>query len=296
MWAYDAEKGAKFPAAPKGLAAEGYFYSETTQYPTPASTTIENWFAMEIEGPGAEAINVLLEKKEMSGPQARAFFGFVAAQLQRTPTALQRATDLAAPMFQEMAERIIKFHPEARANIIAAAKARGETGEVLEDLIRLMDQGQIKVTPTRGFTIAQSLKLLEMVASELVKMKWIFADVPASDGDLILGDHPVTLADVGPSPAPLGIKNPNIELAMPLSPRTIALAHWDGPIAYGELAPGVAEELNRRTLSQAHRFAYASFNSDELLRQATTLRGTGPKIRMHRVQMGQRFMMISEFR
>ena len=76
----------------------------------------------------------------------------------------------------------------------------------------------------------------------------------------------------------------------------VALAHWDGPIRYGELAPGVADALNERTLRQIHRFAFASFASKELLERAIALRGTGPKMRRHRVQAGEGLLMWTEFR
>lgn len=288
-----------FCAAPKGLAAEGYFYGPDGRHATVEAMAIENWLATEIEGPGADAITRLLAKQELSGQRAHAFFRFVAAQLQRTPASLQRTADNFAPIFQEMAQRILKYHPEARANIIADVKATGATDEEVEQLIRIMDEGQITTTPTREFTIARALQVWGLVAHELAQMKWTFAGVPKSDGDLILGDHPVTLADVGPTgtiSAPLGVKNPHIEIAMPLSPRMVALAHWDGPICYSELVPGMAEMLNVRTLSQIQRFAYASFESNELLDRAAVLRGTGPKMRTHRVQVGEQLIMVTEFR
>jgi len=130
-------------------------------------------------------------------------------------------------------------------------------------------------------------------------MCWTFLDVHPADSDLLLGDHPVTLADVGPEGIPveaLGIKNPNIEIALPLSPRMVALSHWDGPISYGQLMPGMAEMLNERTLSQIQRFAYASFESIDLLKRAIALRGTGPKIQTRRVQIGGKLLMITEYR
>ena len=43
LWAYDTENQKVFCADPKGLAAEGYFYSDSTQYPTKASIAIEHY-------------------------------------------------------------------------------------------------------------------------------------------------------------------------------------------------------------------------------------------------------------
>jgi hypothetical protein len=292
VWGYDAQTKKMFYAAPKGLAAEGYFYGSDERHATPASLAIENWLSKVIEAPGAGAITALLKREHLSVEKVHAFFRFVAAQMQRTPVSLKRTTDNSAPVFQETAERILKYHKEARANIIAEIKATGATEAEIADVTRIMDEGAIEVTPTREFAVASALDLWSIIAPELSRMKWTFGEIDKSDEDLVIGDHPVTLVDVGGNaPAPLGIKNPNIEIAMPLSPRVVALGHWDGPICYATLVPGTAKDLNDRTLSQAHRFSYASFQSKELLERAVRLHGTGPKIRTHRIRVGDQLIL-----
>ena len=76
----------------------------------------------------------------------------------------------------------------------------------------------------------------------------------------------------------------------------VALAHWDGPISYGELAPSMADMLNDRTLRHIYRFAYGPFESKQLLTRAIALRGTGPKMRTHRVRIGEKLIMWTEFK
>jgi hypothetical protein len=276
LWAYDAEQRKMFRSAPKGLAAEGYFYGPTTAHATDQSTAIEKWFSNEVEAPGAEAMATVLEKRMMTGAQAHAFFRFVAAQMQRTPASLRRTGDHFSPIFQEMAERMAKYDPEFRKNVIANVKEKGTTDEDLVEFVKILDEGKFTVTPTREFAIASALHVLERVAQELAKMRWTFLDVYPTDGDLIIGDHPVTLADVSPaeiSSAPLGIMNPHIEIAMPLSPRMVAIAHWDGPISFGELCQGM---------------------SDILLERAVSLRGTGPQTHIRRVQFGEKLIISTE--
>jgi hypothetical protein len=288
-----------FAAGPKRLAAEGFFYGATTKHATQKSTAIERWLAEKIERPGAEALAGLLAKRTLSAKQAQAFFTFVAAQMQRTPASLQRATDCFAATFQETAERIAKYEPTFRKNVIADVKATGATDEEIAELIQILDEGKLTATPTRDFAIWISFDVLGLLAAELAKMRWTFLDVHPTDGDLIIGDHPVTLADVGPQGTPagaLGVKNQHIEIAMPLSRRVVALAHWDGPISYGELAPRMADLLNERTLRHMHRFAYTPFESQQLLAHAIALRGTGPKMRTRRVQIGERLVIVTEWR
>jgi hypothetical protein len=290
LWAYDSKNNKTFCAPPKDMAVEGNFYG---------NADIERWLAKQIDGPVGEALGVLLAKRPLSTEQVRAFFMFVAAQMLRTPSNLQRLADSFAPQFQETLDRMTKYDTELRNNVIAGRKAAGDTDAEISELVELLDNGAFKVEPAREFTVWIAFDGLMRVAAEFVKMRWTFLEVHPSDGDLIIGDHPVTLEDVAPkgTPAgPLGVKNPNIEIAMPISPRMVALAHWDGPISYGELAPGMADMLNERTLRNAHRFVYASFESKDLLAQAVSLRGTGPKTMTHRLRIGESLVMVSEFR
>ena len=298
LWAYDVENRRMFASNPKGLASEGFFYGGTGKHATRGSTAIESWLAQEIERPGADAIAQLLARRQLSIEQMQAFLKFVATQMYRTPASLQRTSDCFAPSFQETAERIAKHVPEVRENIIADIKATGATEQDVSQMLQILNEGKFTVTPTREFALYMAFSNLELVANELRKMRWEFGSVPQSDCDLILGDHPVTLADVAGENAPakpLGLRNPTIEIAMPLSSRMVALAHWDGPIRYGELAPGVADAINERTLRQIHRFAFASFESKDLLKRAIALRGTGPKMRTRRLQKGEKLLMWTEF-
>jgi len=289
LWAYDSENQKMFCTSPKALAAEGDFYGD------PA---LERWLSREIEAPGAAAIQKLLERRELSTEQIKAFFVFVAAQMQRTPANLERMASTFAPEFQEIAERMAKYDLEFRSNVLAAAKAAGDSDPEIEEFKKLLDEGAFQVEPTREFTIGAAFQVLELLANELRKMCWTFLEVYPTDPNLIIGDHPVTLADVGPDGTPvrpLGVKNPNIELVMPLGSRFAALAHWDGPISYGVLGAGMAERLNERMLQHAHRFVYASFESPDLLQKAISLRGTGPRTRVHRISVGDKLLMVSVY-
>jgi hypothetical protein len=296
--AYDTKLKKMFWSDPRGIAAEGYFYSSAAQNNSKETISLEKWFANYIEPGGAAAIDALLKRETLSPDKIDAFFRFVAAQMQRTPSGLQRANDFAAPVFQETTERIAKHHAEFRENVIREIRASGSTEDDVAQFVKILDEGKFTVTPTREFVLASALNLINLISVELAKMRWIFASVPDADPSLLIGDHPVTLADVrgeGLLAEPLGIKSPHIEIALPLSPRIVALAHWDGPVSYGELAQGTASVLNERSLSHATRFAYASFESVETLEQAVALRGTGPKMRTRRIQIGEKLVIDSQY-
>jgi Protein of unknown function (DUF4238) len=82
------------------------------------------------------------------------------------------------------------------------------------------------------------------VHSELQDMHWTFMAVPEGEPELLISDYPVMLSESGPEdehPGPLGLRNPNIELVMPLSRRMVAVARRDGPESFGELVKGSAD-------------------------------------------------------
>jgi hypothetical protein len=76
----------------------------------------------------------------------------------------------------------------------------------------------------------------------------------------------------------------------------VAVARQDCPDSFGELVKGSAEVANARTLSYARRFVFASNRSDALLAEVVRQRGTGPKLRVKRIQMGKSLAIISEYR
>jgi len=76
----------------------------------------------------------------------------------------------------------------------------------------------------------------------------------------------------------------------------VALAHWDGETAYAGLARGMAANFNERTLRNAHRFVFASSDSDELLPQAMRLRRYGPRVLARRIKAGGKLIIQNEYR
>jgi hypothetical protein len=141
--------------------------------------------------------------------------------------------------------------------------------------------------------------MIPTIHSELEDMHWTFLAVPDGEPELLIGDCPVMLAEPGPEderPRPLGLRNPKIELVMPMSRRMVAVARRNGPDSFGELVKGSADIVNARTLSYARRFVFASYRSDMLLSEIVERRGTGPKLRLRRIQMGEQLAIVSEYR
>jgi hypothetical protein len=137
--------------------------------------------------------------------------------------------------------------------------------------------------------------MVETIADELSKMRWTFLAVAENDPDLVIGDHPVLLSNPDSS-GPFGLRTPTIELLMPLGRRMVACARHEGPDSFGELALGMSELVNERTLCHARRFVFASGASERLLADAIRLCGTGPKMHPRQIRVGDGVLMVNEFR
>jgi hypothetical protein len=154
----------------------------------------------------------------------------------------------------------------------------------------------VKVTANREYIVATFLQMLDRITSEFCQMEWSFLSTEAIDEVFLLSDNPLVLTDIGEGPAqPLGIKNPNIQVTMPLSPTTVAVARWDGPSGYGVIKTERISTINQRTIDQAHRFVYASYRSEDLLKQVAGSQGKQARTRVVKVKQGKATIMIPIF-
>lgn len=241
LWIYDSELGKCRNGKPKSAGFECRLHPPK----------IEKAFTAHIDSPGAKAIADLLHRKQLCATQWEDFLRFVAAQMQRTPACFDRLTNTLAPSMQETFERVAKLHSGFRENVRNSLRHTGATADEIDEVFHAMETGQCTVSPTKDYVLRESLRMIRLLQAELEQMRWTIFAVPSGEPDLIIGDHPVMLYDAGPDnepPAPLGIRNHNIELVMPLSRRMVAMAHWTGPVSFGELLKGSAQVINERTL------------------------------------------------
>lgn len=293
LWIYDLEKGKIYPGNPQSAGFERDLYAITAKDGTTDFASIEDKISKSIDAPGDRAIRRIL-RQETLGKDWNDFLGLVAAQLQRTPAYLDRLSASMQPMMQEMLERMANHDPDFRKRIQQRFLKSGSTEAEIEALLESVGKGGCKVKPSRGFVLMQAMRSIEAIHAELSEMKWQIGTLEPSETDLILGDHPAL--PVVPKGEHAGLRNPNIDLILPLTTRVAAVGNWDGRICYGTFSLGMAEWINTQTMRHAKRFLFASSDSNELLQKAEALHGAGPKLHTTRVHIGKKLTIVNEYR
>ena len=299
LWIYDSKLGTCRDGNTRSAAFERDLYSLTLVRKGPDYATLEAALERQIDSPGALAVQKLLNHEQCDHSEWLNFLGFVAAQMVRTPAYFDRLRAMEGPVLQEMLERMAKFDPEFREGLREEMMKQGAADDEVERQLQAAANGRYKVRPTHAWIVANAMQGVSTIHSELREMHWTFLTVPDGEPELLIGDCPVMLTEPGPEkehPRPLGLRNSNIELVMPLSRRMVVVARRDGPDSFGELVKGSAGVVNVRTLSYARRFVFASYQSDTLLSEVVERRGTGPKLRLRRIQMGEQLAIVSEYR
>ena len=293
LWIYDLERGAIHRGDPRSVAFERDLYSTTKRDGTTDYALVEEMISKYIDGPGDQAIRRILRREKL-GEDWHDFLRFVAAQLLRTPTFFDRSLAMMQPIMQEMLERMANYEPKFREPVRKRLLASGMADTEIEAILKSVGQGNYKIKPSREMVLIQAISQIENIHSELLKMKWQIATLEPSEPDLILGDHPAL--PVVPKGEHVGLCNQNIDLMLPLTRRIAAVGNWYGEIAYGISILGTAERINRETTRHAKRFLFASSYSEELLKTAITLHGTGPQLHTTRKYMDGKLVIMNEYR
>jgi hypothetical protein len=293
LWIYDLKQERMFPSNPTDAGFVKDLYSRKAQDGTVDHAHIEQLLSTRVEGPGDAAIRRLLNRETLEADW-NDFLIFIAAQLVRTPAHFERTANLMQPLMQETFERMANHSQEFRDRVRDSANARGESEEGFEKVFTEIREGRWKINPTKDFVISMSLSQLYPYTEELRKMGWIIATLDDSDSDLIVGDHPVLL--VVPEGDHVGLRHPEIDVILPLSSRVVAIGSWDRKPSYSVLKAGAVRLINGQTLRFAQRFVFGSFRSDDLMREAKTVYGKGPKVSVKNVRLGEKLVQVQEYK
>jgi hypothetical protein len=286
LWTYDKLKNKIYPARPPSQASGKDFYSFKGKDGT-KTAVIELEFLRKIDAAGFTAIERLLRRETLAAEQWIDFMRFAAAQMIRVEAYFQRLSDLLTPVLQESAERMFKYSEEFKKRVAQRLRRTSTPEEKIEKLLAILSRGEFKVTANRGWLNSIFLQVLDTNTKDFCRMKWDVLWTENTDEVFLLSDNPLVLADVSEgSPQPLGIRNPNIEITMPLTPRTIAAAQWDDGVGYGIIETAYIDRLNQRLIDHAHRYVYAPYRSEDLLARVVESQGRQPKTRLKKIKQG----------
>lgn len=279
LWTYDKQKKRIYPGQPTSQASGKHFYSFKGRNGLD-SATIELKFLRKIDGDGSVAIERLLRREKLTAEWGYAFMRFAAAQMIRIESYFQRIEGMLTPILEESAKRMFKHHKEFRDRV--TRRLRGMIGEkALDQFVASLERGKVQVTANHGYIVTIFLRDLDSLTAEFCQMKWRFLRTQATKEAFVISDNPLVLADVGEGQLqPLGLRNPNIEVTMPLSPTTIALARWDEGVGYSTINTDYISIINQRTIDQAERYVYSPFRSEELLDQVVVSQGRQARTRV----------------
>jgi len=295
LWAYDKEKNQIYRGPPRSLASGKHFYS-FKKIDGKKTAVIELKFLRKIDAYGFVAVQRILNYEVLTNEETVNFMRFAAAQMIRVESYFQRLAAMLTPILQESANRMFKYDEKFKKRVTQRLLDKGMPQQQVEEFMGNLAEGKTKVVANRGYIISTFLKHLDSVTREFCQMKWSFLRTDSTEEVFVLSDNPVVLTDVGAGPAqPLGIKNPNVEITMPLSPTMLALARWDGPGECGIISNDDISVVNRRTIEQAHRFVYASYQSDELLQNVVASQGKQARTRVIKFKQGEATVMMNVF-
>jgi hypothetical protein len=244
IWAYDKKAERAFPTRVKSIANETSMYSDE----------VESYLANDIEHPALPAITRIRARQPLSENQRAALAKYIIALWKRVPKARTRVLNsipqVADEVEQELNAGIQRLVDQDPSLTERAAARRLEIAAAIE---------REKAAPDPKIW-QQSLQSPtdHKVVDALLSMNWLFL---SSSEQFLTSDNPVFFFEHE------GIGKPTSELSVPLS-SSVALWATRAPcrnMQYYPIARPALREVNRRTVYNAVRFAYARTNEPWIL-------------------------------
>ncbi len=296
LWTYDKETESMSPGRPKSRASGKHFYSFKGRSGVVDSATIELKFLGKIDNDGSVAIQRLLRRERLTGEQISNFMRFAAAQMIRVESYFRRLDGMLTALLQESAMRMFKHSEVFKARVTQRLRDKAMDEHKIEEFMASLRRGEVDISANRGYIVTSFLRSLDMITAHFCQMKWGFLCGKSTDQAFLLSDNPLVLTDVSEGESrPLGILNRNIEVTMPLSPTTVALARWDEGVGYGTIQSDYISTVNQRTIDQAQRYVYAPYRSEKLLARVVASQGRQAKTRVEKVKHGDATILLSTY-
>ena len=279
VWLY--EKGNKIirKASPKDLCVLKEYYSFTTLEGEKDSETFENFLAM-IETKVAPIFKKIEIGKIPEEDEKWWCSFFIAFMITRVPNFRDNVENGVADFIRNFSKNCASYPESFKFSVEQAEREKGKkldkTPEELRKYI-LGDNYNIEVNPQ--FSLGMTT-LARDLAPVLFKMKWRFLRA-TDEYKFVTCDNPVYRIDPNPGPPPfdgVGLLNRNIEVTFPVSKDLTILCKWEGVEQYIQTNNNQVKVINRRTISSASRFVFASVKLEGLNRLVQKYKDTAPQL------------------
>jgi len=279
VWLY--EKGNKIirKASPKDLCVLKEYYSFTTPEGEKDSESFENFLAM-IETKVAPIFK-RIEIGEIPEEDERWWFSFfIAFMMTRVPNYRDNVENAVADFIRKFS-KICASNPESFK--FSVEQFEREKGKKLdkppEELRKYILGGNYNIVVNPQLSLGMTTVACDL-APLFYHMKWQFLRATDKYG-FVTCDNPVYRFDPNPGPPPfdgVGLLNRNIEVTFPVSRDLTILGTWEGVEKYIQTNNNQVKEINRRTISSASRFVFASIKLEGLNRLVQKHKNTAPQL------------------
>lgn len=242
IWAFDRAEKRCFRSSLDNVAQQTGYYSDE----------LEKHFSRDIEGPAASIFRRICDRSPIDGDEKGVIARYLTAQIKRVPAGRQRFHE----KFPTVAEGT---RNSIRDEIARLAREQPELAEIAAQRTREMDEvidRFIRKPPVEIWYQAIGPKHLEMISQALLSMRWRYFHIEDQVGQFLTSDNPVFVFDG------LGLGNQRSEMSFPVSSKVLLCAdRRNGPDGTTYRASReIVMEANRRTVSRATRWLFASHN------------------------------------
>jgi hypothetical protein len=254
LWVYERGKSEPKLLPVDAVAARKNYYTVERRQGR-SSRVVEEQFA-KIESLAAPVFRAIRQNPSKLSMEEKGIFAFfISFQFGRVPKFRDEVEQTATALLQRDMRETASNPSQFSASVRAALGQELEPEEI-EDLRRLVLNGDVEPVAAPGLSLSYMLRAALDLLCLLKAMQWAFREahpsvaLVSSDSPLIL-NNPSLLPGHGP-PSPR-----ELEITFPVSPEVLFIATWDGHAGTGRMNPFLTRQVNRLIAIASERFVYS---------------------------------------
>lgn len=280
--AYDKEDNKMFSAKPENIAFEKHYYKIDDETNEADPELIENLFSR-IETYGGSAIKKILSKDSLNDKEKSNLFTFIACMFIRGPNYRSNVDGVFEEFVKQKSKYLASNKSYFNKNVDQILKKKF-LGEAVpsEQIRQYILNGEYSININPMVSIYSGLKSILVFGDILFHMNWNFC-MATEEWRFLTCDNPVFVFDPTYDPKGMtgvGFMNKNVEITFPISKDLCAVGGWNliTDYIYVQAKNQMIKNINRRTISSAHRFVYSSSRNEKLLKAVSKYKGSEPRM------------------